>query len=57
MNEPRAEPVDPRVVATWAKPRDSRVVWQVYLDGAIKVRRLNSGVVQVASGDSDWADA
>jgi hypothetical protein len=39
-----------------ARPKDARVAWQVYLDGAIKVRRLNSGVVEIATGDADWKE-
>lgn len=41
----------------WAKPADARVAWQVYLNGAIKVRQLNSGVVQFATGENEWEDA
>lgn len=41
----------------WAKPADARVAWQAYLSDKIKVRELNSGVVQYAVGDGDWADA
>lgn len=44
-------------VIAWAKPSDVRVAWQFYVDGAIKVRQLNSGIVQVATGDQDWRDA
>lgn len=41
----------------WANPQDTRVAWQFYADGVIKVRQLNSGIVQYAVGDSDWLDA
>jgi hypothetical protein len=44
-------------VIAWAKPADVRVAWQAYVNGVIKVRQLNSGVVQVATGDQDWRDA
>ena len=40
-----------------ARPDDSRVDWQVYIDGAIKVRQLNSGVVEYAVDDGDWTEA
>lgn len=40
-----------------ARPNDKRVAWQVYLDGAIKVRRLNSGIIEVATDDGDWRAA
>jgi hypothetical protein len=36
-----------------ATPRPEEV-WRVYLNGKIKVRELNSGIVQVAVGDKDW---
>lgn len=41
----------------WARPSDARVTWQFYADGLIKVRQLNSGVVQVATDDEEWRDA
>lgn len=40
-----------------AHPADTRVDWQVYIDGAVKVRRLNSGVIEVATGTDDWMEA
>jgi hypothetical protein len=40
-----------------ARPNDRRVEWQVYLGGTIKVRQLNSGEVQIATGDGDWRAA
>lgn len=40
-----------------ARPDDSRVDWQVYIDGAIKVRQLNSGVVESAVDDGEWTQA
>lgn len=46
-----------RPIAAWATPRTEEA-WRVYLDGAIKVRQLNSGVVQYAVGDNiEWRDA
>lgn len=39
-----------------ARPGDARVDWQVYIDGAVKVRRLNSGVVEVAVRDEEWVE-
>lgn len=39
-----------------AKPRDSRVAWQLYIN-KIAVRELNSGIVQIKTGDGDWRDA
>lgn len=42
--------------AAWATPK-AHEAWRVYLDGAIKVRKLNSGVIQVATGDDEWKDA
>lgn len=44
-------------VITWARPTDVRVVWQFYVDDAIKVRMLSNGVVQFATGDKGWMDA
>ena len=40
-----------------ARPDDSRVDWQVYIADAIKVRQLNSGVVEYAVDDGDWTEA
>lgn len=39
-----------------ARPADKRVDAQIYAFGKIKVRLLNNGVVQYATGDSGWVD-
>lgn len=42
-------------VVAVARPNDKRVDWQVYIDGAVKVRRLNSGIIEVAGlEDEEW---
>lgn len=43
-------------VVAWATPDDRRVVWQAYIDEAVKVRRLASGIVEVAVRDEDWQE-
>lgn len=44
------------VTVTWANPKPDEV-WRVYIGDKIKVREMNSGIVQVATGGSDWKDA
>lgn len=41
----------------WAKPNDRRVAWQAYVGDKIKIRELNDGTVQYATGESEWEDA
>lgn len=41
----------------WARPADKRVEAQFYAFGKIKVRLLNNGIVQYATGDGEWEDA
>ena len=43
-------------LVAWANPKPHED-WRFYVDGAIKVRMLTSGVVQVATGEEDWRDA
>lgn len=38
-----------------AKPLDTRVAWQLYIE-KIAVRELNSGLIQIKTGDGDWRD-
>lgn len=43
---------------SFARPNDKRVEWQVYVGGVVKLRKLNSGVVEIATLDSDeWREA
>lgn len=49
--------IDPSSAVTWAHPLDKRVEAQFYAFGKIKVRLLNNGIVQYATGEEDWRDA
>lgn len=43
-------------IVAWANPKPDEE-WRCYLDGVIKVRRLNSGIVQIAVEGEGWRDA
>lgn len=45
-----------KIIVAWANPAPHEE-WRCYIDGAIKVRKLNSGIIQVATGYDDWRDA
>ena len=45
--------LDNRPVIRFAKPRPEEV-WRAYINGKIKIRELNSGLMQVAVDDGDW---
>lgn len=45
-----------KIIVAWANPKPEEE-WRCYVDGAIKVRKLNSGVIQVATGYDDWRNA
>jgi hypothetical protein len=49
-------PVTSRPEVVYAKPKSGEV-WRVYIGGKIKVRELNSGAIEVATGDNDWSEA
>lgn len=40
----------------WANPAPTEV-FRVYVGDKIAVRELNSGIVQIKTGDGDWRDA
>lgn len=47
---------DGKIIVSWANPR-AEEEWRCYIDGAVKVRKLNSGEIQVATGYDDWRSA
>lgn len=49
-------PVSSHPEVVYAKPKSGEV-WRVYIGGKVKVRELNSGIIQVATGGSDWSEA
>ncbi len=49
-------PLSAKPEVVYAKPRPGEV-WRVYIGGKVKVRELNSGTIEVATGDRDWSEA
>jgi len=45
-----------KVIVAWANPAQHEE-WRCYIDGAVKVRKLNSGEIQVATGYEEWKSA
>lgn len=45
-----------KVIVAWANPAPHEE-WRAYIDGSVKVRKLNNGKIQVATGYDDWRDA
>lgn len=45
-----------KIIVAWANPAPHEE-WRCYIDGAVKVRKLNSGEIQVAVGYDDWKSA
>lgn len=41
----------PTIVFAHPKPEE---VWRAYVGDKVKIRELNSGIVQVAADDGDW---
>ena len=44
-----------RPTAVFATPRPHEE-WRVYISGEVKVRKLSSGIIQVATGYNEWKD-
>lgn len=42
-------------VIVWANPAPHEA-WRAYINGVVKVRQLNSGIVQAAGLDGEWKD-
>lgn len=45
-----------KIIVAWANPAPHEE-WRCYIDGAIKVRKLNNGEIQVATGYEEWRAA
>lgn len=45
-----------KIIVAWANPKPEEE-WRCYIDGAVKVRKLNNGEIQVATGYDGWKAA
>ncbi len=51
----RLRPTSPAPQVAFARPKSDEE-YRVYIGGDIKVRKMNSGVIQIATEHSDWME-